>query len=147
MSIKLFQDAAWIRVLPNYGLWRFRHGGYPDQAIQRTFDLVFLALRQLETQGVVSSSVEVTTTPYDVQEGDGTLMVNLPTETPPVINLPPGTDDRLIIIKDKKGTAATFPITVNADPGETIDGQPFLTINVNYRARQLRFLGTEWSIV
>jgi hypothetical protein len=93
--------------------------------------------------------VEVTGTAYTVLSGDDIVLVNQTADAVVTVTLPAGAshDTGLITIKDKKGTAATRTLTIAADGAETIDGQSTHEITVNYRARQLVFFGTEWSIV
>lgn len=88
----------------------------------------------------------VVATPYSVNTNDSILLVNV--GGPAVLNLPdiatyvgPG-----LRIKDWAGIAAGSNITVNAHAGQTIDGNPSVTLSVNYTAIDLIPYGTNWAI-
>ena len=95
------------------------------------------------------SIVEITTTTYTVGTSDEIVLVNQTADSAVTITLPAGASHTvgLVTIKDKKGTAGTRNITINAAGGETVDGLASQVININYAARQLVWFGTEWSIV
>jgi len=70
----------------------------------------------------------------------------------PVLTLPNGTlhTGKVLVIKDKGGTAAASPITVTPFAGQTIDGAASLTIGGiggNFASVTLVFAGTDWSVV
>jgi hypothetical protein len=59
--------------------------------------------------------------------------VNLFSPSTVTISIPRTIPGRLIIIKDEKGTASAYPITISPSvPGGTIDGNSTFVINTNY---------------
>ena len=54
---------------------------------------------------------------------------------------------RLICIKDAGGNSATYPIIVDTQGSETIDGAATITINSNYGGVWLYCDGTNWFVV
>jgi hypothetical protein len=93
--------------------------------------------------------VEITGTSYTVLADDEVVLVNQSTDAPVTITLPAGASHNtgLVTIKDKRGTASTYNISIAADGAETVDGLNPFPIDLDYAARQLVFFGTEWSIV
>jgi hypothetical protein len=53
---------------------------------------------------------------------------------------------RSIIVKDGKGDAATYNITVDGN-GKTIDGDAAIVISENYAAIEIIYNGTEWNVI
>jgi hypothetical protein len=88
--------------------------------------------------------VEVTTN-YQVLEGD--TFIGARHSLPITITLAaistPGT---ILIVKDERGAAARYPITINANQS-TIDGQQEIIIQLNYTSLKLVWTGVEWSII
>lgn len=79
----------------------------------------------------------------------GTLyyFVNASDSTAKTINLPlTPTFNNLVIIKDKKGDAATNNITISGN-GKLIDGVASITINKANQAYTLKYDGTDWNII
>lgn len=52
---------------------------------------------------------------------------------------------QMIFVKDGKGDAASYPITVDPDSSGTIDGQSTYVIRENYGAAIFKWNGTEWN--
>lgn len=66
---------------------------------------------------------------------------------PCVVQLPQGTFGKKYIIKDETGSASpSTPITIQADSGQTIDGQSTMAIEVA-RASVTLVYGVEWHII
>lgn len=89
-------------------------------------------------------------TPHTVSIFDQVILCNKSGEAAPfTVNLPTGATHTLgsVTIKDKKGNAGTYPITVNADGAETIDGASNYVIDVDRASITLVFEGTEWSVI
>ena len=84
-------------------------------------------------------------TDYVVTDGDYYIGVTS-TEAPATVTLPAaaGREGRVYIIKDESGEAATRPITVKAQAGETIDGAETMTISTNYGVLRVVSSGTSW---
>lgn len=87
----------------------------------------------------------VSATPYAVLATDYYLAITT-SSLAITVNLPasPGTN-RLFIIKDLSGNAATNNITIVPSSG-TIDGQASYIMNSNYQAIQLLFNGTNYEV-
>jgi hypothetical protein len=103
-----------------------------------------LTISPTEAQFMTNRTV-VSTTPYAVLATDYYLAVTT-SSTAMTIDLPaaPGTN-RLFIIKDLSGNAATNNITLTPSSG-TIDGQATYILNSNYQAIQLLFNGTNYEV-
>jgi len=52
-----------------------------------------------------------------------------------------------VFVKDGKGDAASYPITVDPDSSGTIDGQSTYVIREAYGAAQFTWNGTEWNAI
>jgi hypothetical protein len=52
----------------------------------------------------------------------------------------------MVVIKDKKGDAAAFNITVNGN-GKQIDGSSSILINVNHMSYTLKYDGEAWNLI
>ncbi len=65
---------------------------------------------------------------------------------PRIVTLPSasGMTNKVLIIKDESGTAATYNITVNVTAGGTIDGTASKVINLNYGLIELYSNGSQW---
>lgn len=77
---------------------------------------------------------------YTNKTTNGTLQISLPAE--PIPNVP-------IVVIDAKGDAASFPITLLATGGLTINGGTTSTtsiINTNFGSKRLIFNGEAWSL-
>src|SRR5262249_15986703 len=87
----------------------------------------------LHVRGAQSVQRTAATGDYGVSESDYYLGVT-DTAARRTITLPTasGKEGRVYIIKDESGGAGTRPITVKAQPGETIDGAEALTIRASY---------------
>lgn len=97
----------------------------------------------------VTTVAEVTNTSYSVQTSDDLILVNPSSDAEVTITLPAGSSHSTgqLIIKDRKGISSTWPITVEANGSETIDGQSSFQIAVDYRSINLFFFENEWSIL
>lgn len=91
----------------------------------------------------------VTVTPYNVQNSDEVLFINV--VGPASVVLPStGNNDkckRSFYIKDFTGVAKTTPITITSAGGKTIDGSAFAILNVGYSHIQVIYDGTNWKII
>lgn len=114
-----------------------------DRAFVRVEAVVAALASRIDAEDTV-----VNVSPYTVLDGDVYLLVTA--DGAVTINLPPGSAQRTLWIKDKASArangAATDNITVVAAGAETIDGLGQLVLNADNVAVQLRFSGTEWSI-
>ncbi len=73
--------------------------------------------------------------------------VNASNSTAKTINLPANpTANNYVVIKDKKGDAATNNITISGN-GKLIDGVSSILINVNNQAYTLKYDGAAWNII
>ena len=93
--------------------------------------------------------VEVTDLIYNATSNNDVILVNQTENAMPTINLPAGNSHKngKITIKDKKGTASSFGISLVAYGAETVDGENLHIIYGDYSSRQLVFLNNEWSII
>lgn len=91
----------------------------------------------------------VTVTPYNVQNSDEVLFINV--VGPASVVLPStgnnGNCKRSFYIKDFTGLAKTNPITITSAGGKTIDGSAFAILNVGYSHIQVIYDGTNWKII
>lgn len=77
-------------------------------------------------------NTRVSVTPYTQLANDIIMGVKL-SATPATVNLLPSLGNgRIVVIKDRSGTAATYNITVVAGSGDQIEGAASLIINTNY---------------
>ena len=99
---------------------------------------------------------DVTATPYSARLADrvdrinvaSASVVNLPaTNTGNALAIPRPGAGALKTVKDVSGAAATYPITINAAGGETIDGAASVVINRNYGHIELVSNGTGWNVI
>jgi hypothetical protein len=94
-----------------------------------------------------SQSVQRTAvgTDYVVTDGDYYLGVT-DTAAARTITLPAasGREGRIYVIKDESGRARVHPITVKAQPGETVDGAAAQTISTDYGALRVICSGGKW---
>lgn len=92
---------------------------------------------------------EVTATTYAILTTDDTVLVNQASAAAVTLTLPTGAShgSKRVQVKDKRGSATTYNITINTSGGETIDAGASLVLNQNYAAVDLVFNGTEWSIL
>ena len=73
--------------------------------------------------------------------------VNASNSTSKTINLPAApTANNYIVIKDKKGDAGTFNITIQGN-GKLIDGVASILINGNNQAYALKYDGAAWNLI
>jgi hypothetical protein len=91
---------------------------------------------------------EITGTSYSILVTDDTVLVNQASAAVVTLTLPTGAshNTKRVQIKDKKGTASSFNITVNRSGGDTIDGATSLLLDADRVGVELVFNGTEWSI-
>ena len=57
------------------------------------------------------------------------------------------TEGRILIIKDRDGTAATHNIVIDPESTVTIDGATTYTISTNYQSVKLISDGSNWSVI
>lgn len=73
--------------------------------------------------------------------------VNASNSTSKTINLPANpTANNYVVIKDKKGDAGTFNITIQGN-GKLIDGVASILINGNNQAYTLKYDGAAWNLI
>ena len=91
----------------------------------------------------------VTVTPYNVQNSDEVLFINV--AGPASVVLPSTGNkykcNRSFYIKDFTGLAKTNPITITSAGGKTIDGGTFAILNGGYAHIQVIYDGTNWKII
>jgi hypothetical protein len=63
------------------------------------------------------------------------------------INLPTGTDGRILTVFDTNGTAGTNNITINRASTNTINGGTSTTLTTNYQSVTLIFNAGNWTII
>jgi len=83
--------------------------------------------------------------PYTTIPQDGVILVDT-SAARTIVPLASPTTGQMHVIKDRVGTASTFPITVTPS-GKTIDGLASRTINSNYGSITIVFSGVEWLII
>lgn len=91
-----------------------------------------------------------TNTPYTALSTDQIIVQKLSSNNTSVVNLPQGssvTSGKYYIIKDGKGNAASYNITIQPYSGDTIDGASSISIALNYESVMLVWNTSEWSIV
>ena len=96
------------------------------------------------------NTILVTTTPYTISNDDDVIFINRPSAVSSVVLPSTGTDGskkRSFYIKDYSGNAATFPITITAAGGKTIDGGTFAILNGGYSYIQAIYDGTNWKLI
>lgn len=71
------------------------------------------------------------------------LGVNYPGAT---IFLPQGTPNKRFVIKDETGEAFTSPVLISPISPDTIDGQPYITLDTNYESVSLIYGDNGWFI-
>lgn len=84
---------------------------------------------------VLRGQTVVTALPYAASPNDFLIVVRTTQAGAGVITLPPGSTGALVCVKDGKGDASAYPITVVPDGSETIDGAAVDVIAENYGAR------------
>jgi hypothetical protein len=78
------------------------------------------------------------------------IIVNKTSSAATTVNLPSGASagvGKMFVIKDGKGDAGSYTITIDANSTETIDGSETHVINVAYEAVTVVWNGTQWNIV
>lgn len=97
-------------------------------------------------QPLVGTVAVVTSGPYTVGSTVYAAIVNQTVSGAITVTLPatPSTG-RMVVIKDGKGDAGTYAITVSPSAG-TVDGAGSYSIAVNYGSAQFIYNGTEWSV-
>jgi hypothetical protein len=123
--------------------------GVSNIASQTDGTIIFNASPEALGFELKTSIEEITATSYTVSNSDGIILVNQTADSAVTIDLPPGDDHitKQITVKDKKGTAGTRNVTINADGAETIDGSGSVVLSANYASVILVFSGTEWSLI
>lgn len=109
-----------------------------------------VTLTNVTINGITTArTLRVVTIPgsVTVQSDDYIIVVNKAAPETTTVNLPAGTTSRSIIIVDGAGNAASFPITIDGNLSQTINGQSTLVINRNYTAFEMVFNGTEWNVI
>ena len=95
-------------------------------------------------QGYPTSRSVASSTPYNATSSDQYIGVTYAGST--TINLAAGVAGQAVVIKDERGTAGTYPIVINANGAETIDGQASAIIAINYGSITLWF-NTGWHVI
>lgn len=86
----------------------------------------------------------VTTTPYNVQDTDEVVFVNVPATSSVILPIVAAGKNTGYYIKDYSGNASLNPIIITATGGLTINGVSFAILNVNYSHIQVIWDGTDW---
>lgn len=97
-------------------------------------------------QPLVGTVAVVTSGPYTVGSTVYAAIINQTVSGAITVTLPatPSTG-RMVVVKDGKGDAGTYAITVSPSAG-TVDGAGSYSIAVNYGSAQFIYNGTEWSV-
>jgi len=115
-----------------------------------TTPLLFDPTTAKTTLDTTNTLLDDTDSPYDVLSTDRVLLVD-PTANPVTINLPQVSStntNRVLIIKDRAGSANTNNITLTPFGADTIDGGNSLALSVNYNCVTLQSDGTSnWTVV
>lgn len=101
----------------------------------------------IDTGEIVFNYVATSTTPYVVLATDYYVSMDS-TGAIKTVHLPNApTTNRMFVIKDQKGTATAFNITVTTVGGIVlIDGAATYVMNTNYQSIQLIFNGTSYEV-
>jgi hypothetical protein len=94
-----------------------------------------------------SQSVQRTAVGADYAVTDADYYVGVAdTSAPRIVTLPTasGKTGRVYVIKDESGAAGKHPITVKAQPGETVDGAASLPVGTNYGVLRTISNGKNW---
>ena len=83
-------------------------------------------------------------TPYNAINTDQYIGVTYAGVT--TLNLAAGVPNQGLVIKDERGTASSYPITINANGADTIDGQSTVILSVNWGSLTLWY-STGWHII
>jgi hypothetical protein len=94
--------------------------------------------------GYPTSRSVASNTPYNAINTDQYIGVTYAGAT--TINLAAGVSNQGLVIKDERGTAGTYPITINANGADTIDGQSSVILSVNWASLTLWY-NTGWHII
>lgn len=105
-------------------------------------DVTVNGVTTARTERVVNAAGGVT-----VLSDDYVITMNKTVAATTTITLPASpTTSRSLIIKDGKGDAAAFNITINGN-GKTIDANTTRVLNINYEAVEIIYNGTEWNVI
>lgn len=88
-----------------------------------------------------------TATPISVVNSDCVVVSNLTVPGAVAVNLPAGVTNRIYVIVDGKGDAATNNITIDANAAETINGSLTYVISANRGAVALAYDGGDWKVI
>lgn len=108
---------------------------------------IFTSVGLVDNGALVLNYTATSTTPYVVAATDYYVSMDS-TGAIKTVHLPNApTTHRMFVIKDQKGTAAAFNITVTTVGGAvTIDGATSQLLNANYQSINLVFNGTSYEI-
>lgn len=101
----------------------------------------------------VAKAVTVHTGSGDVTVNASTdhiIIVNKSVSEVTSVNLPSGSSagvGKLFVIKDGKGDAGSYAITIDGNSSETIDGNATHVINAAYESVTVVWNGTQWNII
>jgi len=97
-------------------------------------------------QSFIQNLTVITEGPYDITDTDHYVVVRQTVSSGILLNLPSTPDTgRIIEVKDGKGDAETFNVTVSG-VGANIDGTTTFIMDGNYQQNRFVFDGTEWGI-
>lgn len=87
----------------------------------------------------------VNTTPYSILPTDTYVGVNVGSAS--IVNLPPGVDGRILVIKDESGNAVANNVVVTPAGGDTINGLTTFNINKALQAIFIVYRNGDWKII
>lgn len=95
-----------------------------------------------------NTSTTITSTGSYSAPGPGNYWINRATNGVLTFSLPTApTDSMIVVVKDAKGDAKTYPITIIDPNSHTIDGATQIVLNTNYAGATLVWNSVAWSQV
>jgi len=94
---------------------------------------------------LIYPSVNVTSTPYLIVSTDYYVGVNVASAA--TINLPSGTQGRMLVVKDERGNAQAQTITIVGNGSDKIDGYANVVLAINYGSLTLFFNNGSWRVI